>query len=128
MDGRSGFARKIVRINTVSDYNALHSARAVAKGAIPSKLTAYLETDSFLLVKMESWFNRGRRLQAATLLFSDYRTVDDIMIPFRVDRESAGQKQVFQIKSVQHNLDLDDDHFKLPEQIQKMVDGSAGVK
>lgn len=57
----------------------------------------------------------------------DYRKVDGVLIPFKTIQAIGGgmQRIVLTLESVEHNVDIPDARFKLPPEIQELVDQAA---
>jgi hypothetical protein len=80
-----------------------------------SKFTEYYSTKTFLLLKRE-----GVQVSSTssyelpyTLTYSDYRDVDGVKLPFKTVSFSASNGNIVtQIKTVKHNVPVDDSIFK----------------
>ncbi len=57
------------------------------------------------------------------IFLSDYREVDGVLLSHKSRRVGSGQEMLIIIESIKHNVDLPKDRFKLPEEIQALVDG-----
>jgi hypothetical protein len=70
----------------------------------------YLDSQSYLLLRMDS--RRGPR--QVTTLFSDYREVEGVQVPFQVARHADNTDAVTKIQEVQVNVPIDDRVFRKP--------------
>jgi len=52
----------------------------------------------------------------------DYREIDGVMIPHRIEIEQGPQKMVMSIDRVEHNGEIQAAQFALPDTIRKLVD------
>jgi len=73
----------------------------------------YVDANSFLKVKWESQRMVNGSPITVQSFFSDYRQVNGLMFPFRIQSESRGspQKQEMVLASVEVNATVDDSHF-----------------
>jgi CubicO group peptidase (beta-lactamase class C family) len=77
-------------------------------------VTEYYSTKTFLLLKKEGFSasSTTNRQTPYTVLYSDYREVDGIKMPFRTVNNSVSQGDtVVIIRSVKHNVPVDDKLF-----------------
>ncbi|MGI8640737.1 MAG: hypothetical protein ACR2MG_12430 [Pyrinomonadaceae bacterium] len=80
-----------------------------------NKDTVYFSQKSFLPIKLESVSSSSTSSvgQPYSEIYSDYRTVDGVMIPFKmVNSNSDNGDLVITIKEVKHNVLIDDKVFK----------------
>lgn len=78
-------------------------------------ITFYISTKTFLPVKQTSIIVSSTSAQKTpyTTTMSDYRKVDGVMIPFKTVSENPGMGEtVTYVKSVKHNVKIDDGKFK----------------
>ncbi len=79
-----------------------------------TKVTEYYSTKSFLLLKRKgvSASSTSENSQPYTIVFSDYRDVDSIKLPFKsVNTTSSMGDIITLVKSVKHNVKIDDKMF-----------------
>jgi hypothetical protein len=79
-----------------------------------NKDTIYFSTKTFLPVKMDSFVSSSTRSVDLpfTEIYSDYRTVDGIKIPFRTVNSNVGNGDTVTIvKEVKHNVTIDNKVF-----------------
>ena len=80
-----------------------------------TKVTEYYSTKSFLLLKRKgvSASSTSENTQPYTIILSDYRAVDGIKLPFKsVNTTSSMGDIITLVKSVRHNIKIDDNLFK----------------
>jgi hypothetical protein len=86
--------------------------------------TLYFDKESHLLIKVE-WI---ATLQMGTIpvevFLGDYHEVDGISIPHRAKVKLMGQERLMTTTRVEHNVKLPEGIFKLPEEIQALMDTS----
>jgi outer membrane lipoprotein-sorting protein len=76
----------------------------------------YLDTDSFLELKVEIQTTIRGALQESELYFGDYEQVNGIYYPFAVEQAQKGSssRAQFSVEKVEQNVDLDDSLFAMP--------------
>ena len=104
----------VKRMGKVGDEDAYVLEKRNEKG---TPVIDYISTRSFLLLRRDSVIvseTAGLELPQ-TQLFSDYRNVDGVMIPFKsVSNNIAQGETVFRITDVKWNVDIPDSVFKKP--------------
>src|ERR1700747_3572550 len=76
----------------------------------------YLDTDSFLELKLEIQTTIRGALQESELYFGDYEQVNGIYYPFAVEQAQKGSssRAQFSVEKIEQNVPLDDAHFSVP--------------
>jgi len=112
-------------VGTVADKPCYKIAMTPHEG---NSQTFYYDQASNLLVKTGSVVeNPGGPIPIPVETFlSDYRKVDGIMMAHKVSISVMGQERVMTIESVQHNVEMPEDRFALPEDVQALVDKEKG--
>ena len=88
--------------------------------------TLYFAKKTHLLVKMEFELTTAMGTISVVATPSDYKRVDGILIPHKINQEIIGlQKVEIVIESVDHNTEIPADRFKLPAAVQELVDKKA---
>jgi hypothetical protein len=102
---------------TVEDKPAF-KVQAVSLDDYP--VTYYFDQASGLLVKIEYPMETaiGRSLQEIVL--RDYRSVDGILFPHFQIRREFGREMTLAFKKIEHNVEIPEDAFVLPEAIRKI--------
>ena len=79
-------------------------------------ITAYIDAENYVILKTDSKMKIQGVDQEAETIFSNYKYVDDILLPFSVETKMNG-KTVMQmaLEDVKYNVDLDDSIFEMPE-------------
>ena len=76
----------------------------------------YIGTDDFLLHKMNRITNINDSPVTVEVLFDDYREIEGIMMPFKVEqRFNEIQGMVVEFHDIKFNMHIDEDLFKRPE-------------
>lgn len=88
--------------------------------------TLYYAKKTHLLVKMEFELTTAMGTISVVATPSDYKRVDGILIPHKINQEIIGlQKVEIVVESVEHNTEIPADRFKLPAAVQELVDKKA---
>src|SRR6266853_1745494 len=76
----------------------------------------YLDTDSFLELKLEIQTTIRGALQESELYYGDYEQVNGIYYPFAVEQAQKGSASRSQIsvEKIEQNIPLEDVHFSMP--------------
>jgi hypothetical protein len=112
LDWKSKYkAITVKRIAKVGDEEAYQVEFEPERG---TKFTEYYSTRTFLMIKREGVVTSSTNSQtlAYTILYSDYRTVDGVLLPFKqVNNTISNGDIVTVITSVKHNVAIDDKIF-----------------
>lgn len=118
LDWRSKYKTiTISRIAKVGDEEAYVVVFEPEKG---TKFTEYYSTKTFLMLKREGVIASSTSSMQIpySVIYSDYRDVDGIKMPFKmVNSSSSSGDVVTQITSVKHNVEIEDSLFK-PRKLQ----------
>ncbi len=88
--------------------------------------TLYYAKKTHLLVKMEFELETAMGTMSVVATPSDYKRVDGILIPHKINQEIIGlQKVEIVVESVEHNTEIPADRFKVPAAVQELVDKKA---
>ncbi|HKW65372.1 MAG TPA: outer membrane lipoprotein-sorting protein [Candidatus Acidoferrum sp.] len=76
----------------------------------------YLDTDSYLELKIEVQTTIRGALQESEMYYGDYEQVNGIYYPFAVEQAQKGSssRQQFSVEKIEQNVDLDDNLFAMP--------------
>ncbi len=76
----------------------------------------YLDTDSFLELKLEIQTTIRGALQESEIYYGDYEKVNGVYYPFSVEQAPKGSSSRSQIsvEKVEQNVPIDDAHFSVP--------------
>jgi CubicO group peptidase (beta-lactamase class C family) len=112
LDWRSKYKTITVkRIAKVGDEDAYAVEFEPEKG---TKFTEYYSTKTFLMLKREGVIPSSTSSQTLpySVLYSDYRNVDGVMIPFKqVNNTSSNGDVVTIVTEIKHNVQIDDKIF-----------------
>ena len=97
--------------------------KIVMTPAVGSEQTWFFDKKSGLLVQQEGTVKEmGSELDTVTKV-SDYREVDGVLMPFKqVTDLGSIMKQVVTVHSIEHNVEIADDRFDLPEAAVKVLE------
>lgn len=100
------------------------SYKVIMTPEIGNPQTFFFDKDSNFLIKVE-WI---AALQMGTIpievFLGDYREVDGISMPHSAKLKLMGQERLMTTTRVEHNVKLPEGIFKLPEEIQALMDAS----
>lgn len=88
----------------------------------------YLDTDSYLELKVEVQTTIRGALQESELYYGDYEQVNGIYYPFAVEQAQKGSssRAQFSVEKIEQNVDLDDALFSMPAAKTEARKPSAG--
>lgn len=88
----------------------------------------YLDTDSYLELKVEVQTTIRGALQESELYYGDYEKVNGIYYPFAVEQAQKGSssRAQFSVEKIEQNVDLDDALFSMPAAKTEAKKPSAG--
>ena len=88
----------------------------------------YLDTDSYLELKVEVQTTIRGALQESELYYGDYEQLNGIYYPFAVEQAQKGSssRQQFSVEKIEQNVDLDDSLFAMPATKTEVKKPSAG--
>jgi hypothetical protein len=88
----------------------------------------YLDTDSYLELKVEIQTTIRGALQESELYYGDYEQVNGIYYPFAVEQAQKGSssRQQFSVEKIEQNVDLDDSIFAMPAMKTEAKKPAAG--
>jgi len=88
----------------------------------------YLDTDSYLELKIEVQTTIRGALQESEMYYGDYEQVNGIYYPFAVEQAQKGSssRQQFSVEKIEQNVDLDDARFAMPAAKSEAKKASAG--
>lgn len=88
----------------------------------------YLDTDSYLELKVEVQTTIRGALQESELYYGDYEQVNGVFYPFAVEQAQKGNssRQQFSVEKIEQNVDLDDALFVMPAAKTEAKKPSAG--
>ena len=88
----------------------------------------YLDTDSYLELKVEVQTTIRGALQESELYYGDYEQVNGVYYPFVVEQAQKGSssRQQFSVEKIEQNVDLDDALFAMPAAKAEAKKPSAG--
>jgi hypothetical protein len=89
-----------------------------------------------MMIDAETYLPHSRQMKATTamgefdvkIIMSDYRPVDGIKYSHKTVIEVMGMKRVLTIDKIAHNVEIGADRFKLPAEVQALVDKDAAPK
>ncbi len=83
--------------------------------------TFYFDQKTNLLVKVESIMEHQMGTIPIEVFMSDYKEIDGILFPHKAKAKVLGQERIITTESIKHNVEMPEDLFNLPEEIQALV-------
>ncbi len=108
-----------VGLETIDDNPCYKVVLTPAEGA---PLTRYYDQQSGLLVKVEMSITTPMGTIPFESYVSDYKPVDGVLFPHKVRVLVMGTERLITTQSIEHNVKMPKDRFKLPEDIQVLVE------
>ncbi len=81
----------------------------------------FIDSTSYIIRKIQTVAETDAGKIEIVAFPKDYREVDGILIAHKVRLELLGQKRDVTVNSIQHNVDLPDNFFDLPEEVRQLV-------
>lgn len=89
--------------------------------------TRYYEKDSGLMVKLATVQKTPMGDIPSETSFSDYKKFDDILGPTKMAVKAGPQEMQMSIDKIQFNADIPADKFKVPADVQALIDKKNGT-
>jgi hypothetical protein len=89
--------------------------------------TLFLDQSSNLAVRIDIVAETPMGVFPIASYLKDYREIDGILIPHRMEVEVMGQKRLITTDKIEHNVELSADRFALPPEIRAIVDNGEGA-
>jgi hypothetical protein len=84
--------------------------------------THYYDKSSNLLLKSTTTQETQNGKLPVESSFSDFKKVDDLLMPFKTKQKVLGQEVVIALEKVEQNVKLPENRFDLPDEIKKLVE------
>lgn len=97
---------------TVNDHDAYVVQATLPEGGPSDKL--YFDSESGLPVRLVSQHHSPEGEAQFQEDFSDYRKVDDVILPFQITQTGGDSSFVVKIDQVRQNVELEDSEFAKP--------------
>lgn len=82
----------------------------------------YYDKESNLLVKTEMKLETAMGTIPVETIISDYKRVDGILIAHQARQRIAGMEMLFVKETIAHNVEIPAEKFKLPDEVQALLD------
>lgn len=86
------------------------------------ELTEFFEQDTGLLRGIEMSVETMMGKMPVTVILQDYKEVYGILYPHTTTQKVSGQEMVITVESIEHNVDMPKDRFKLPDEIVALIE------
>lgn len=105
---------------TIIDGRECYAIEFVARDGLVER--RFFDKESRILVRMVGVkYIPGDKMDLESV-FSDYREVQGIQVPFRTESTARNKKQSVQFDQIEFNVALDDDVFQPPADVQAILD------
>jgi hypothetical protein len=91
-------------------------------------LTMYVDRETFLPARTDVTIESPMGRIPLESYPGDFQEVDGTLVAHKVTVKVMGQERIMTIKSVEYNAELPPDRFKLPPEVQEIVDKQKGEK
>jgi hypothetical protein len=81
----------------------------------------YFDKETHLALRQDITVESPMGTVPVESLIGDYREVDGVLLPFRLEVGNLGQKLVITTTSVKHNVDLPEDRFAIPADVLALL-------
>lgn len=93
-----------------------------------SPITMYISKETYLNVITHMAISTPMGKMDVEILTSDYREVDGLLYPHRNVQSVMGQKMVMVLEKIEHNAELEEGQFDLPEEVKALLSAEATGK
>ena len=93
-----------------------------------SPITMYISKETYLNVITHMAISTPMGKMDVEILTSDYREVDGLLYPHRNVQSVMGQKMVMVLEKIEHNAELEEGQFDLPEEVKALLSAEATDK
>lgn len=113
---------KTVECNGAEDVEGKPCYKVVLTPGEGNPLTNYYDKKSHLLIKTEFMMKTQMGTMPIVIHLDDYKSVDGVLLPHKI-RQEVGTIQKVNIvtESIEHNVEMPADRFKLPADIQALL-------
>lgn len=84
-------------------------------------VTKYLDKDKGLIVKIVASLEGPEGKIQAENFIEDYKKVDGLLYPHKIETRAAGQNLVISLTKVEHDVDIPEGRFAIPEAVKKLI-------
>jgi outer membrane lipoprotein-sorting protein len=111
-----------VDVQAEEDIEGTPCYRVVLTPTVGDTITAYVDRETWLTVKTETVLNASMGSISIVSCLSDYREVDGVMVPFKMDVVLMGaQNMTTTMDSVEFNVEFPEEIFDVPAEIQELI-------
>ena len=105
-------------VETVGDQECYKVVLTPSEG---EPQTRYFDKKTSLLVKVSMTISNPMGQIGAETFFSDYKPVNNILVPHKLTQKAMGQEFAIVVESLRFNADIPKDRFELPEDIKALM-------
>ena len=116
--GASNDLRKMLRNPKLVGQEKVGNRNAfviTAQTTVGMPIKVYIDTQRYLLLRMDMEIATPQGKLNTTSFFEDYRRVDGVVYPFTTRQSTAGIEAVVKTERVRHNVPLSDAIFRKPK-------------
>lgn len=109
-----------------SDVDGTPCHKVVLSREVGQPQTVHYEKQSGRIAKIEGVVSSPAGEFPIESYLSDYREVDGVMVAHKVRVLVMGQERIATTKTCKHNVDLPNDRFDPPQEVQELIDQQEG--
>jgi hypothetical protein len=87
--------------------------------------TKFYDAKTFLVTKSEQMAETPMGEINISSVQSDYKLIDGMQIPHKIEINSMGQQQIMEVESIEFNIDLEEGTFDIPDEIKELQSADA---
>ncbi|MCH7525940.1 MAG: hypothetical protein IID39_00750 [Planctomycetes bacterium] len=106
----------------VAEFEGEKCYKVVLTPKAGDELTQFFEKDTGLLRGIEMSMETMMGKMAVTVILQDYKEVYGILYPHIVTQKLPQMEMVLAVESIEHNVDMPKDRFKLPDEIVALIE------
>ncbi len=106
-------------IENVNDKPAYKVLLTPAEG---NPATAYYDKETGLITKISITAETAMGAIPVETYVSDYRPVDGVLVPHKLEQKVMQQNTAFMIESIEHNVEIPKTRFELPIEVRQVQD------
>ncbi len=101
--------------------------KVVMKPKMGHNLILHFDRNTGLILRIDFAIRPQKKLIEASIIMSDYRPVDGILLAFKTQMNLMGESRIMTIDSIRQNAPIPDSVFALPTDIRNMLKYEEGV-
>lgn len=116
----SAECKSITKVGDADCYEVVLTTKKSEDGD-PSSMRLFVDVTDYLIRKIETVVESEVGKIEVIAHLEDYRKVDDLLISHKMNMNILGQNREVTITSLKHNVDLPENQFDLPAEVQALL-------